>query len=125
MSGKSHIPHIPIGNQDPSYSSDYWETQQQDLCRLQISYIAIKCKSHTHSPETLSRMCGERDGYCAHCLAVKAALISINQSPIFLSKQAKKMVESLPQEIKVNVAKEEAEKMKAALEAAGGKVVLE
>lgn len=39
--------------------------------------------------------------------------------------QAKKMVESLPQEIKVNVAKEEAEKMKAALEAAGGKVVLE
>ncbi|XP_068120576.1 large ribosomal subunit protein bL12m [Hyperolius riggenbachi] len=39
--------------------------------------------------------------------------------------QAKKLVESLPQEIKVNVAKEEAEKMKAALEAAGGKVVLE
>lgn len=39
--------------------------------------------------------------------------------------QAKKMVESLPQEIKVNVGKEEAEKMKAALEAAGGKVVLE
>ncbi|XP_075701605.1 large ribosomal subunit protein bL12m [Rhinoderma darwinii] len=39
--------------------------------------------------------------------------------------QAKKMVESLPQEIKVNVVKEEAEKMKAALEAAGGKVVLE
>ncbi|XP_056405728.1 39S ribosomal protein L12, mitochondrial [Hyla sarda] len=39
--------------------------------------------------------------------------------------QAKKMVESLPQEIRVNVAKEEAEKMKAALEAAGGKVVLE
>ncbi|XP_077107443.1 large ribosomal subunit protein bL12m [Ranitomeya variabilis] len=39
--------------------------------------------------------------------------------------QAKKMVESLPQEIKVNVAKEEAEKMKSALEAAGGKVVLE
>ncbi|CAI9562622.1 unnamed protein product, partial [Staurois parvus] len=39
--------------------------------------------------------------------------------------QAKKMVESLPQEIKANVAKEEAEKIKAALEAAGGKVVLE
>ncbi|KAM4031191.1 large ribosomal subunit protein bL12m isoform 2-T2 [Anomaloglossus baeobatrachus] len=39
--------------------------------------------------------------------------------------QAKKMVESLPHELKVNVAKEEAEKMKAALEAAGGKVVLE
>ncbi|XP_018409155.1 PREDICTED: 39S ribosomal protein L12, mitochondrial [Nanorana parkeri] len=39
--------------------------------------------------------------------------------------QAKKMVESLPQEIRVNVAKEEAEKIKAALEAAGGKVVLE
>ncbi|KAM4691577.1 large ribosomal subunit protein bL12m [Rhinophrynus dorsalis] len=39
--------------------------------------------------------------------------------------QAKKLVESLPQEIKANVAKEEAEKMKAALEAAGGKVVLE
>ncbi|KAG9473556.1 large ribosomal subunit protein bL12m [Eleutherodactylus coqui] len=39
--------------------------------------------------------------------------------------QAKKLVESLPQEIKVNVSKEEAEKMKAALEAAGGKVVLE
>ncbi|KAM5135908.1 large ribosomal subunit protein bL12m [Mantella aurantiaca] len=39
--------------------------------------------------------------------------------------QAKKMVESLPQDIKANVAKEEAEKMKAALEAAGGKVVLE
>ncbi|XP_072259511.1 large ribosomal subunit protein bL12m [Pyxicephalus adspersus] len=39
--------------------------------------------------------------------------------------QAKKMVESLPQEIRANVAKEEAEKMKASLEAAGGKVVLE
>ncbi|KAM8946454.1 large ribosomal subunit protein bL12m isoform 1-T1 [Pelodytes ibericus] len=39
--------------------------------------------------------------------------------------QAKKLVESLPQEIKANVAKEEAEKIKAALEAAGGKVVLE
>ncbi|CAH2291788.1 39S ribosomal L12, mitochondrial [Pelobates cultripes] len=39
--------------------------------------------------------------------------------------QAKKLVESLPQEIKANVSKEEAEKIKAALEAAGGKVVLE
>ncbi|XP_077314964.1 large ribosomal subunit protein bL12m [Lithobates pipiens] len=39
--------------------------------------------------------------------------------------QAKKLVESLPQEIKTNVSKEEAEKIKAALEAAGGKVVLE
>ncbi|XP_053309010.1 39S ribosomal protein L12, mitochondrial [Spea bombifrons] len=39
--------------------------------------------------------------------------------------QAKKMVESLPQEIRANVSKEEAEKIKAALEAAGGKVVLE
>ncbi|NWY51887.1 DIC protein, partial [Chionis minor] len=34
--------------------------------------------------------------------------------------QAKKLVESLPQEIKANVSKEEAEKIKAALEAAGG-----
>ncbi|NXQ79561.1 DIC protein, partial [Nyctibius grandis] len=34
--------------------------------------------------------------------------------------QAKKLVESLPQEIKANAAKEEAEKIKAALEAAGG-----
>jgi len=39
--------------------------------------------------------------------------------------QAKKLVESLPQEIKANVAKAEAEKIKAALEAAGGTVVLE
>ncbi|XP_069050779.1 large ribosomal subunit protein bL12m isoform X1 [Lepisosteus oculatus] len=39
--------------------------------------------------------------------------------------QAKKLVESLPQEIKTNVSKDEAEKMKAALEAAGGTVVLE
>lgn len=39
--------------------------------------------------------------------------------------QAKKLVESLPQEIKANVSKEEAEKMKAALEAAGGKILLE
>uniref|UniRef100_UPI00398E9CCA large ribosomal subunit protein bL12m n=1 Tax=Pristiophorus japonicus TaxID=55135 RepID=UPI00398E9CCA len=39
--------------------------------------------------------------------------------------QAKKLVESLPQEIKPNVAKEEAEKMKTALEAAGGTVQLE
>lgn len=39
--------------------------------------------------------------------------------------QAKKLVESLPQEIKANVSKEEAEKLKAALEAAGGTVVLE
>lgn len=40
-------------------------------------------------------------------------------------KQAKKLVESLPQEIRANVSKEEAEKLKAALEAAGGTVVLE
>uniref|UniRef100_A0A8C8S8F9 Large ribosomal subunit protein bL12m n=1 Tax=Pelusios castaneus TaxID=367368 RepID=A0A8C8S8F9_9SAUR len=39
--------------------------------------------------------------------------------------QAKKLVESLPQEIKANVPKEEAEKIKAALEAVGGIVVLE
>nr|XP_033817298.1 39S ribosomal protein L12, mitochondrial [Geotrypetes seraphini] len=39
--------------------------------------------------------------------------------------QAKKLVESLPQEIMANVSKDEAEKIKAALEAAGGKVVLE
>ncbi|XP_043090793.1 39S ribosomal protein L12, mitochondrial [Puntigrus tetrazona] len=39
--------------------------------------------------------------------------------------QAKKLVESLPQEIRVNVFKDEAEKLKAALEAAGGTVVLE
>ncbi|XP_047906299.2 large ribosomal subunit protein bL12m [Anser cygnoides] len=39
--------------------------------------------------------------------------------------QAKKLVESLPQEIKANASKEEAEKIKAALEAAGGTVVLE
>ncbi|XP_034046952.1 39S ribosomal protein L12, mitochondrial-like [Thalassophryne amazonica] len=39
--------------------------------------------------------------------------------------QAKKLVESLPQEIRTNVAKEEAEKVKAALEAAGGTVELE
>ncbi|XP_077411588.1 large ribosomal subunit protein bL12m isoform X2 [Vanacampus margaritifer] len=39
--------------------------------------------------------------------------------------QAKKLVESLPQEIRANVSKDEAEKLKAALEAAGGTVVLE
>ncbi|XP_044528298.1 39S ribosomal protein L12, mitochondrial [Gracilinanus agilis] len=39
--------------------------------------------------------------------------------------QAKKLVESLPQEIKANVAKSEAEKIKVALEAAGGTVILE
>lgn len=39
--------------------------------------------------------------------------------------QAKKLVESLPQEIRANVAKAEAEKIKAALEAVGGTVVLE
>lgn len=39
--------------------------------------------------------------------------------------KAKKLVESLPQEIRANVSKEEAEKLKAALEAAGGTVVLE
>ncbi|KAL7379312.1 hypothetical protein ABVT39_025962 [Epinephelus coioides] len=39
--------------------------------------------------------------------------------------QAKKLVESLPQEIRANASKEEAEKLKAALEAAGGTVVLE
>ncbi|KAF4073680.1 hypothetical protein AMELA_G00245980 [Ameiurus melas] len=39
--------------------------------------------------------------------------------------QAKKLVESLPQEIRANISKEEAEKLKAALEAAGGTVVLE
>uniref|UniRef100_A0A803JPF2 Large ribosomal subunit protein bL12m n=1 Tax=Xenopus tropicalis TaxID=8364 RepID=A0A803JPF2_XENTR len=39
--------------------------------------------------------------------------------------QAKKLVEALPQEIKANVSKDEAEKIKAALEAAGGKVALE
>lgn len=39
--------------------------------------------------------------------------------------QAKKLVESLPQEIRANVSKDEAEKLKAALEAAGGTVELE
>ncbi|XP_016150760.1 39S ribosomal protein L12, mitochondrial-like [Sinocyclocheilus grahami] len=39
--------------------------------------------------------------------------------------QAKKLVESLPQEIRANAFKDEAEKLKAALEAAGGTVVLE
>ncbi|KAL0993556.1 hypothetical protein UPYG_G00109680 [Umbra pygmaea] len=39
--------------------------------------------------------------------------------------QAKKLVETLPQEIRANVSKDEAEKLKAALEAAGGTVVLE
>ncbi|XP_028311380.1 large ribosomal subunit protein bL12m [Gouania willdenowi] len=39
--------------------------------------------------------------------------------------QAKKLVESLPQEIRASASKEEAEKLKAALEAAGGTVVLE
>uniref|UniRef100_A0A4W6FZY6 Mitochondrial ribosomal protein L12 n=1 Tax=Lates calcarifer TaxID=8187 RepID=A0A4W6FZY6_LATCA len=39
--------------------------------------------------------------------------------------QGLKSVESLPQEIRANVSKEEAEKLKAALEAAGGTVVLE
>ncbi|XP_077184204.1 large ribosomal subunit protein bL12m [Paroedura picta] len=39
--------------------------------------------------------------------------------------QAKKLVESLPQEIKASITKDEAEKIKAALEAAGGTVVLE
>lgn len=48
-------------------------------------------------------------------------LLSFLSSP----KQAKKLVETLPQEIRANVAKEEAEKLKAALEAAGGTVVLE
>ncbi len=42
-----------------------------------------------------------------------------------LLNQAKKLVESLPQEIRANVSKEEAEKLKASLEAAGGTVVLE
>ncbi|KAM3844185.1 LOW QUALITY PROTEIN: large ribosomal subunit protein bL12m [Vipera latastei] len=39
--------------------------------------------------------------------------------------QAKKLVESLPQDIKVNVRKEEAEKVKSALEAVGGTVVVD
>ncbi|XP_067914539.1 39S ribosomal protein L12, mitochondrial [Heterodontus francisci] len=39
--------------------------------------------------------------------------------------QAKKLVESLPQEMKANISNEEAEKLKAALEAAGGTVELE
>uniref|UniRef100_A0A3B3SNW9 Large ribosomal subunit protein bL12 C-terminal domain-containing protein n=1 Tax=Paramormyrops kingsleyae TaxID=1676925 RepID=A0A3B3SNW9_9TELE len=45
--------------------------------------------------------------------------------PFLCVLQAKKLVESLPQEIKANVSKEEAEKLKAALEAAGGTVLLE
>lgn len=45
--------------------------------------------------------------------------------PLSFLHQAKKLVESLPQEIRANVSKEEAEKLKAALEAAGGTVVLE
>lgn len=52
---------------------------------------------------------------------VKARL----QVSYFAPSQAKKLVESLPQEIKANASKEEAEKIKAALEAAGGTVVLE
>ena len=39
--------------------------------------------------------------------------------------QAKKFVESLPQTVKENVSKEEAEKIKKALEAVGGTVSME
>uniref|UniRef100_A0A8C6LSP3 Mitochondrial ribosomal protein L12 n=1 Tax=Nothobranchius furzeri TaxID=105023 RepID=A0A8C6LSP3_NOTFU len=46
-------------------------------------------------------------------------------SLIMVKGKAKKLVESLPQEIRANVSKEEAEKLKAALETAGGTVVLE
>lgn len=52
------------------------------------------------------------------------SLIVFFLRPLYL-KQAKKLVESLPQEIRANVSKEEAEKLKAALEAAGGTVELE
>uniref|UniRef100_A0A8C4X1W8 Large ribosomal subunit protein bL12 C-terminal domain-containing protein n=1 Tax=Eptatretus burgeri TaxID=7764 RepID=A0A8C4X1W8_EPTBU len=50
---------------------------------------------------------------------VKACIPGINLV------QAKKLVESLPQEIKANVVKEEAETLKASLEAAGGGVVVD
>uniref|UniRef100_UPI00358F5D48 large ribosomal subunit protein bL12m n=1 Tax=Myxine glutinosa TaxID=7769 RepID=UPI00358F5D48 len=50
---------------------------------------------------------------------VKACIPGINLV------QAKKLVESLPQEIKANVVKEEADKLKASLEAAGGGVVVD
>lgn len=60
--------------------------------------------------------------------SVEAMMVSQNIWTHFypsLLNQAKKLVESLPQEIRANVSKEEAEKLKAALEAAGGTVVLE
>lgn len=50
---------------------------------------------------------------------------TLNLLLISFLNQAKKLVEALPQEIRANVPKEDAEKLKAALEAAGGTVVLE
>lgn len=56
-------------------------------------------------------------------LSKRVVMSFINGFPSQL--QAKKLVESLPQEIRANVFKDEAEKLKAALEAAGGTVALE
>lgn len=58
-------------------------------------------------------------------LLIRLVKASFYKSRTLSLPQAKKLVESLPQEIKANVSKEEAEKIKAALEAAGGTVVLE
>ena len=44
---------------------------------------------------------------------------------LFLSLKAKKFVESVPQVLKEDISKEEAEKLKTQLEAVGGKVEIE
>jgi len=48
-----------------------------------------------------------------------------NISPSFFYKQSKKFVESVPQVVQRDVSKEEAERLKSVLEAAGGVVELE
>lgn len=58
--------------------------------------------------------------YITECSVLILSVFSLS-----FPNQAKKLVESLPQEIRANISKDEAEKLKAALEAAGGTVVLE
>ena len=76
-------------------------------------------------------VCLISDTICAkvNCLLIQLKLIPVccssSNIQIVLNLQAKKFVESLPQTLKVDVSKEESEKLKAAIEAVGAVVEIE
>uniref|UniRef100_A0A3B3SNI7 Large ribosomal subunit protein bL12 C-terminal domain-containing protein n=1 Tax=Paramormyrops kingsleyae TaxID=1676925 RepID=A0A3B3SNI7_9TELE len=88
---------------------------------LKVGLVWITSDSPASSPAIAGRPSMPSLGLPFLCVLQVQGCVPILVHPLL----AKKLVESLPQEIKANVSKEEAEKLKAALEAAGGTVLLE